>query len=76
MPLIKAIEADSRGGFDFGTLPSGHYTLIVDDNRWAHSDRFDFEITNLSKATLSVIIDISPHFPDCKRGHEFVVKSN
>ena len=76
MPLIKAVEADSQGSFDFGALPSGHYTLIVDDDRWGHSDWFDFEITNLPKATLSVTIDISPHLPDCKAGHEFLAKSN
>ena len=75
MPVIKAIEADSRGSFDFGTLPSGHYTLIVDDHRWGHSDWFDFETAKLPKETSSVTIDISPHFPDCKGGHEFLTKS-
>jgi len=75
MPLIKTTEADSHGGFDFGVLPPGHYTLIVDDVTWGHSDWFDFEVTPLHRETASVTVDISPHFPDCKGGHELIVKS-
>jgi len=75
MPLIKATQADNRGSFDFGVLQPGHYTLIVDDDGWGHSDWFDFEITKLPKETDSVTIDISPHFPDCKGGHEFVANA-
>ena|SRR5436190_23347248 len=76
MPLVKATEADSHGSFDFGVLKPGHYTLIVDDAAWGHSDWFDFEVTSLPRETLSVTVDISPHFPDCKGGHELIVKSS
>jgi hypothetical protein len=76
MPFVKTTEADSHGNFDFGVLEPGHYTLIVDDAVWRHSDWFDFEVTTTPRETLSVTIDISPHFPDCKGGHELIVKSN
>jgi hypothetical protein len=76
MPLVRTTEADSHGRFDFGVLPPGHYTLIVDDVVWGHSDWFDFEVATLPRETVSVIVDISPHFPDCKGGHELIVKSN
>ena len=72
MPLVKAIETDSHGGFRFGPLKPGHYTLIVEDHRWESSDWFDIEITSLPHKTASVTIDISPHFPDCKGGHEII----
>jgi hypothetical protein len=76
MPLVKTTQADSHGDFDFGVLQPGHYTLIVDDDVWGHSDWFDFEVTTLQRETVSVTVDISPHFPDCKGGHELIVKSN
>ena len=75
MSLVKATQADSRGSFDFGVLQPGHYTLIVDDEGWGHSDWFDFEVTRLPQETVFVTVDISPHFPDCKGGHELLVKS-
>ncbi|MBI3646991.1 MAG: hypothetical protein HY233_13670 [Acidobacteriales bacterium] len=75
MPLVKATETDSHGHFDFGVLETGHYTLIVDDEGWGHSNWFDVEIESLTQKTVSVTIDISPHFPDCKGGHEFIVNT-
>ncbi len=30
--LVKTIETDDRGSFDFGPLKLGHYTLRIDDN--------------------------------------------
>jgi hypothetical protein len=72
MPLVKTIETDNRGRFQFGSLKPGHYPLIVDDHRWGTSDWFDIEITTLPHKAASVIIDISPHFPDCKGGHEII----
>jgi len=76
LPLVRAIQSDVHGGFDFGALPSGHYSLIAEDKRWGYSDRFDVEVTALPKETTSVIVDISPNFPDCKGGHEFIVNAN
>lgn len=75
MPLIKKTEADDTGNFDFGSLNDGHYTLVVDDPKWASSERFDVEIKKLPRQTDSVIVDVSPNFPDCKGGHVFIIKS-
>src|SRR6266568_731045 len=67
--LVKTIETDDRGSFDFGPLKLGHYTLRIDDN-----DLFEVEVKDLSRKTESVTIDVSPINPDCKGGHEFLVK--
>jgi hypothetical protein len=67
------VATDDHGNFDFGVLNEGHYTLIVDDAGWGSSEWFDVEIKSLPKQTDSVTIDVSPHFPDCKGGHEFIV---
>ena len=75
MSLVKKSTADDDGNFDFGTLNQGHYTLIVDDVGWGSSTWFDVEIKNLPRQTESVIVDISPNFPDCKGGHEFIINS-
>jgi hypothetical protein len=74
LSLVKSIETNANGGFDFGLIKTGHYTLIVDDEK-LRSDWFDVELKDLSPATESVTIDVSPHFPDCKGGHEFIVKA-
>jgi hypothetical protein len=75
MPLVKAITTDKRGWFDFGELPKGHYTLVID---WPteNAEWFDVEITTLPKPTTSVKIDVSPVYSDCTGGHEFMVFSN
>jgi hypothetical protein len=73
MSLVKKSVTDGDGNFDFGSLDQGHYTLIVHDMRWDSSDWFDVEIKNLPRQTDSVTVDISPNFPDCKGGHEFIV---
>lgn len=67
--LVKTVEADDHGSFDFGQLKLGHYVLRIDDN-----DLFDVEIKDLPRQTESVTIDVSPINPDCKGGHEFIVK--
>jgi hypothetical protein len=68
-----AIKTDSSGNFDFGSIPQGHYYLEISI---AGSDRmgglFDVEVTNAVKPTKSVTIDISPVYPDCTGGHEFI----
>ena len=68
--LIKTVETDDGGSFDFGPLKLGHYTLRIDDN-----DLFSVEVKDLPRKTVSVIIDVSPINPDCKGGHEFIVKT-
>ena len=75
MPLVKKLTADDDGNFDFGSLNQGHYTLIVDDASWGSSTWFDVEIKTLPQQTESVTVDISPNFPDCKGGHEFIINS-
>jgi hypothetical protein len=69
-PVVKALETDGNGVFDFGTLLPGHYTLVVDGE-----NSFDVEIKPLPEITESVTIDVSPVHPDCKGGHEFNIKS-
>jgi hypothetical protein len=75
LPFVKAIETDPNGRFDFGLMKTGHYTLVVDDEKLSSSNWFDVEMKDRSLAKESVIIDVSPHFPDCKGGHEFIVKT-
>ncbi len=75
MPLVKTTKTDDHGNFDFGDVKPGHYTLILDDADWGWSDWYDVEITPKAKQTVSVTIDMSPFFPDCKGGHEFIVKT-
>lgn len=68
--IVKTIETDNAGYFDFGPLKTGHYTLRIDDN-----DLFAIEVKELPRITVSVIIDVSPIHPDCTGGHEFIVKT-
>jgi hypothetical protein len=72
-PLVKTVETDSAGKFDFGSLKTGHYELVVGDV-WS-LETFDVEVTPLPRATESVTIDASPFYPDCTGGHEFIIKS-
>lgn len=72
-PFIKAVTTDKNGKFDFGNVPAGHYTLVID---WpvADGNSFDVEIKNSTAETSSVTIDVSPVDPDCRGGHEFSVR--
>lgn len=67
--LVKTIETDEHGSFDFGPLKLGHYTLAIDD-----AELFEVEIKDLPRKIESVTIDVSPISPDCTGGHEFIVK--
>jgi hypothetical protein len=71
MPLIKEVRTDDDGRFDFGGLPEGHYTLIID---WPaeHGAWFDAEIKKPPRPTSTVKIDVTPVYPDCTGGHEFM----
>jgi hypothetical protein len=68
-PIVKTLETDGKGVFDFGPLQTGHYTLTIDGE-----DSFDVEIKEMPQLTESVTIDVSPVYPDCTGGHEFNVK--
>ncbi len=72
LPLVKTIRTDASGYFDFGPLKDGHYSLVIDDP-WGGSDWFDVEVLKVYPGTYSITIDISPVYPDCKGGHEFIV---
>jgi len=68
--IVKMVETDDDGMVDFGTLRTGQYTLVIDDE-----DLFDVEIKELPRVTESVTIDVSPVLPDCTGGHEFIVRT-
>ncbi len=72
MPLVKTTKTDVNGRFDFGEVAPGHYTLIVDDDEWGTSEWFAVEVRKQAKMANAVTIDVSPPFPDCKGGHEFL----
>jgi hypothetical protein len=74
LKLIKKTKTDNHGKFDFGDLREGHYTLQIEDPA-GHEDLYDIQIYPLTNKTISVTIDISPVFPDCTGGHEFIVTS-
>jgi hypothetical protein len=70
---VAMINTDSHGNFDFGAIPSGHYSLAIDVK---DSDRmggwFDVEVTDKVKPTKEILVDVSPIHPDCTGGHEFI----
>jgi len=69
---IAVVKTDKRGNFDFGSIPKGHYSLVISVK---DSDKmggwFDVEVTDAVKATKSITLDVSPVSPDCTGGHEF-----
>jgi hypothetical protein len=73
---VKSVNTDAHGKFDLGAIKPGHYTLRIDEEKWPHSDFFDVEIKGPPNPKESETIDISPVSPDCKAGHEFIVKLN
>jgi hypothetical protein len=74
-PLVKTTETNNDGNFDFGALDNRHYNLVIEDTDWGSSDSFDVEVKHMEQRTESVVIDVSPFTPDCKGGHEFIVKT-
>ena len=72
---VKSANSDTDGKFDFGAIRPGHYTLRIDEGKRPHSDFF-VEIKGPPNPKESETIDISPVSPDCKGGHEFIVKLN
>jgi hypothetical protein len=76
MAPLKRIVTDAKGKFDFGALSPGHYTLVIEETEWPHSDWFNLEVKGPRNPSGSVTIDVSPVSPDCKGGHEFIVNAN
>jgi hypothetical protein len=72
-PLVKTIETDGEGKFDFGPLKTGHYELVAGEVLSLES--FDVEVKELPRVTESVTIDASPFLPDCTGGHEFIIRA-
>ncbi|HTS34074.1 MAG TPA: hypothetical protein VMH04_00300 [Candidatus Solibacter sp.] len=74
---IAIIQADSKGYFDFGSIPKGHYSLHVGVK---DSDRmgawFDVEITDAVRTTKDITIDASPIHPDCTGCNEFIERKS
>jgi len=70
---LKFTKTSQDGSFDFGALPNGHYTLYI-QAPWG-ADRYDVQIAQLADPTESVLIDVSPIYPDCKGGHEFIANT-
>ena len=70
---ITAITADSRGKFDFGAIPKGHYFLAVFVNSTdTMGGSFDVEITDAVAPAQSIVLDVSGISPDCTGGNEFI----
>src|SRR5262249_61045 len=72
--IVKAVKTGTGGYFDFGELPDGHYHLVVDDS-WGGEDWLDVEIVERRQEN-RVLIDVSPNYPDCSGGHEFLVTAS
>jgi hypothetical protein len=72
-PPVKVVRADSRGRFDFGSVPQGHYVLEIKQSEW--HDAFEVELTSAVPETANILIDISPVRPDCRGGHEFNIQT-
>jgi len=72
-PLVRVLETDDDGRFDFGPLRTGHYELVVGEE-WSY-EVFDVEVKPLLRETDSVTVDASPILPDCTGGHEFIIRS-
>ena len=72
LPVVKTVQADAHGRFDFGALAEGHYILVLSDPA-GRMDSFEVQITHSVHPTSSILIDISPVYPGCSGGHEFLV---
>lgn len=70
---FRTATADEQGHFDFGTVPKGHYSLAIHDEERSVAGWFDVEIVGPDDTRESILIDVSPTYPDCTGGHEFTV---
>lgn len=73
---VKTVITDAHGKFDFGSVKPSHYYLKIDDGTGLLSALFQVEVRGTQNPKQSEIIDISPVYPDCTGGHEFIVRAN
>jgi len=73
---VKTVLTGPDGRFDFGILKPGHYYLRVHDEKGPLLDLFQVEVKGPPSPKEWEIIDISPVYPDCTGGHEFIVRAN
>lgn len=73
---VRTATTGTDGRFDFGAVEPGHYYLGIDDEEGSLFDWFEVEVKGPRNPKESVTIDISPVYPDCTDGHEFMVRSN
>jgi hypothetical protein len=73
---VKTVLTGTDGKFDFGNLKPGHYYLRIIDEKDSLEDRFEIEVREPQNRKESETIDISPVYPDCTGGHEFIVRAN
>jgi len=73
---VKTVLTGTEGKFDFGILKPSHYYLGIDDEKGALWDWFEVEVKGPPNPKESETIDISPVYPDCTGGHEFIVRAN
>jgi len=71
---VKTVFTGTDGKFDFGILKPSHYYLRIDDEKGSLSDWFEVEVKEPPNPNESETIDISPVYPDCTGGHEFIVR--
>ncbi len=69
LPLVKVTKTDAHGRFDFGPLPKGHYSLNLEA---ADGDTWFYVEVGTHPNHDNYLIDISPVYPDCSGGHEFL----
>ena len=70
---IATTRTNSAGDFEFKGVQEGHYLLVIDGG--SLHDSFEVEITSKVRPTKSILIDISPIYPDCTGGHEMEISS-
>jgi hypothetical protein len=71
-PAVALTRTTSAGEFEFGNVKEGHYRLEIRGETMY--GLFDVEITTQAPTTKSIVIEVSPIFPDCKGGHEFEIE--
>jgi len=69
---IAEVKTNSKGTFDFGAVPDGHYSLGVSvQGSDSLGGWFPVEVTNKVGRTEEILLDVSPIHPDCTGGQEF-----
>ncbi|MDR3754764.1 MAG: hypothetical protein P4K93_06070 [Terracidiphilus sp.] len=69
--IIARTKTGKNGEFDLSNAPDGHYFLDI-DTLWG-GDTYTIQIVHRLQRNQSVLIDVSPVYPDCTGGHEFVI---